>query len=91
MASGVKVPVNQTRLIERRHAELGRQENICADHMTSATYLDELHWRDTVWQDALTAAFWKLKQAASVDPEDVLNAALQRVSEITKAGRPRSR
>ena len=91
MASGVRVPVNQTRLIERRHAELGRQEDICADHMTLATYLDELRWRDTVWQDALEAAFRTLKQAGCADAEDTLNGALQRVSEITKAGRPRSR
>ena len=91
MASGVRVPVNQTRLIERRHAELGRQEDICATHMTLATYLDELHWRDSVWLDSVEAAFRKLQQSGCETAEDVLNAALQRVSEITKVGRPQNR
>ena len=91
MAAGERVPVSQTRIIERRHAELLKQELICAEHMTLSQYLSELHWRDSVWQDALTAAFWKLQQSGHKDVEDILNGALQRVGEITKAGRPRSR
>ena len=91
LALGEHVPASQVRLLQARHAQLAKEEASCSEHMSLATYLDELRWRDTVWQDALTAAFWKLKQAGSTDAEDVLNAALQRVSEITKAGRPRSR
>ena len=87
LASGERVPASQVKLLATRHAQLLKEEATCAEHMTLQTYLEELRWRDTVWQDALTAAFWKLQQAGCADAEDTLNGALQRVSEITKAGR----
>ena len=91
MASGVRVPVNQTRLIERRHAELGRQETVCATHIAEADYITEVHWRDDVWVTQLQVALRRLTASGAKDAEGILNEMLERVSALTAVGRPQNR
>ena len=90
LAAGEKIPASQVRLLERRHAELLRQEDVCKDHMTLQVYLDELHWRDRQWVDQLQVACRRLTATGAANAESILNELLENIRAITKAGRNRN-
>ena len=87
LASGERIPASQVKLLTTRHAQLAKEEATCADHMTLAQYLDELHWRDQQWVDQLQVACRRLTASGAANAEDILNELLENISRITAAGR----
>ena len=90
LSAGERVPASQVRLLEKRHAEMRKQEDVCASHISEADYIVEVHWRDSVWTTQLQSAFRRLAASGCSDVEDVFNDMLANVGSITKAGRHRS-
>ena len=91
LARGEHVPATQVRLLQARHAQLAKEEATCAEHMSMETYVRECHWRDQQWVDQLQGALRRLTASGAEQAEQILNEMLDRITEITAAGRPQNR